>query len=123
MFMDERGGTASATLVYLLIATMIIYGLIKLVPPYMDYYAMEDEIRQQVSLAQINTQDVIYNDIKLKFTELEIPVNEDTIRLNRSGDGVLSVDVRWTTTVDFGYGFKKDFPFEISVASKEKSGE
>lgn len=121
--LDERGGSTSTSLIYLLIATIVIYGSIKLIPPYMDYYAMEDEIRHQVSLAQINSQDVIYNDIKLKFDELEIPVYDDTIVMNRDDNGVLSVDVSWSETVDFGYGFKREFPFEISVASGETEEE
>ncbi|MBI5190445.1 MAG: hypothetical protein HZA22_07195 [Nitrospirae bacterium] len=123
MALDERGGSTSSSLIYLLIATIIIYGVVKLVPPYMDYYAMEDEISQQLSLAQINTQDVIYNDLKLKMDELDIPVESDTITLSRDHKGTLTVDIYWTTTVDFGYGFVRDFPFEISVSSGETEEE
>lgn len=119
MVMDERGGSTSTSLIYLLVATLVIYGVIKLVPPYMDYYAMEDEVRQQASLAQINPQNVIYQDIKLKMDELEIPVEDDTITLTRTNDGSLTVEVYWVETVDFGYGFRKDFEFDISVNSSE----
>jgi len=114
MLENNRGGSKISTLLYLLIATLVIYVVIKVVPPYRAYYAMEDEIAQQMQLSEINNQEVILNDIYQKAQELELPIQKEDISITKRDDGGLELTLHWDVEVDFGYGIKRSFPFEIN---------
>ena len=119
MFMDERGGSKVTALIYVMVAIVVIYAAIKTVPAYMDYYSMEDEVRHQVHLSAINPDTVILSDLKKKAEELGIPLKEEDIALRRDPDGTFVISLKWTVDVDYGYGFRRLFDFDISSTSKE----
>lgn len=102
---------------YLLVAVMVLYVVVKVIPPYMDYYAMEDEVTQQVKMAKINSPDVIQNDLLEKAKELEIYFEPDGFRMSFDNNNRFQVYMHWKTRVDFGYGFERYFEFEIDSSS------
>ena len=118
MVSGVNGGSTLTALIYILLSIFVIYAAVKTVPPYMDYYSMDDEVSQQLHLSTINSDDVILNDLAKKAADLELPVNKDQIILSRNGGGSMSIQMKWVRTVDYGYGFKRDFPFEINTNSK-----
>lgn len=115
----ETGISRIAVLMYILVAALVVYGAIKTIPPYMDYYAMDDEVAQQIHLSTINSDDVIMNDLKGKVEELGLPIKQEDITLSHGTDGSLEIHLRWVQVVDYGYGFKRDFPFEINASSSK----
>ena len=112
MAIGSKGGSRAAILLYLLVGIVAFYVVVKTIPVYMDYYAMEDEVTQQLQLSSINADDVILDDLTQKVNELELPVKPNDIRIFRHPGG-LSISVGWVSEVDYGYGFKRDFPFQI----------
>jgi hypothetical protein len=122
LLMDSRGVSRIAVLMYVMAAVLVIYGLIKTVPVYMDYYAMDDEVAQQIHLSTINTDDVIMADLNRKVEELGLPVKPEDIKLEHSEDGSISIHIQWVSVVDYGYGFKREFPFDIDANSKKTKG-
>ena len=119
MVLGVKGGSRLTALIYIFISIFVIYAAIKTIPPYMDYYSMDDEVAQQLHLSTINSDDVILNDLAKKAADLELPITKDQIILKRNDDGSLTIEMSWARTVDYGYGFKRDFPFEINSNSKK----
>jgi hypothetical protein len=120
MYLDERGGSRVATLLYLLVAILVFYVLFKVIPPYMAYYSMDDEVSQEIGMSSINPDEVIVKDLYEKAQELGLPIDQQDIKLTRDAASV-TIDIQWVTEVDFGYGFKRDFAFEVKTSAKEKA--
>jgi hypothetical protein len=123
MRLGSRGESGVSNLMYLLVAVMVIYVVVKVIPPYMDYYAMEDEVTQQVKMAKINSPDVIRNDLVQKARELEIKFEPDGFRMSYGNNDRLQVYMHWKTRVDFGYGIERYFEFEIDSAAVKSDKE
>ncbi len=119
MLIDERGGSKLTALIYVMVAIAAIYVAIKTVPPYMDYYSMEDEVRHQVHLSTINPDQVILSDIQKKASDLGIPLKQEDITLSRDPNGAFSIHLKWSVDVDYGYGFHRWYDFDINSTSKE----
>lgn len=118
MLKGNEGGSKIAVLLYLLVAILVIYAAIKTVPPYMDYYSMDDEVAQQLRTSTINTDEFIMEDLLKKAEELDLPLGKDDIVMTRDETNALSIDIKWTVVVDYGYGFKKEFPFELKSSTR-----
>lgn len=120
MDLDIRGSSRLSALIYILIAIVVIYVAVKTVRPYMKYYSMDDEVATQLHLSTINSEEMILDDLAAKASELEIPVSRQDIKLTRDDNGHVSIRIKWVATVDYGYGFKRDFPFEITSGDSRK---
>jgi len=118
MFKGNHGGSKIAVLFYLLVSIIVIYAAIKTVPPYMDYYSMDDEVAQQLRTSTINSDDFIIEDLMKKAEELDLPLGKDDIIMSRDETNALSIDIKWAVVVDYGYGFKKEFPFELKSSTR-----
>ena len=120
MFLNSKGGSRVTTLMYLLIISLAIYVVVKIVPVYYAYYSMEDEVKHQLNLALINPQDVILNDIFQRAHDLDLPINKEDIVLTKDSDtGKVTISLKWSEDIDFGYGIHRAFPFEVNVNNKE----
>ena len=118
MLNDSSGQSRISTLIYILVAILVIYVVIKLVPPYMRYYAMDDEVHQQLQMSKINDVKTIRYDLIDKARELDIPLDPDYMELTTEG-GHLRIYVAWVEEVDFGYGITRDLEFAIDTAPVE----
>ena len=118
MLHGNEGGSKVTVLLYLFVLIVLFYVGIKTVPPYLHYYAMDDEVGQQLLTSSINSDDIILDGILKKAQELELPLTKDDIKLVHNDDGSISVDIKWVEVADYGYGFKREFPFELSTTTK-----
>ncbi|MGA2192428.1 MAG: hypothetical protein ABSG42_03515 [Nitrospirota bacterium] len=118
--MDSRGGSRAAFLIYVLVAIVLVYAAIMTLPVYMNYYSLDDEIGQQMRLAAINSDDIILGDIETKIKDLGLPIKPGDIYMKRGDDEGLTVKINWISRVDYGYGIKRDFRFEINDNSRAK---
>jgi hypothetical protein len=118
--MDSRGGGMAAILLYILVGILAFYVVVKTIPPYMHYYALDDEVAQQLHLASINDDHMILGDLMDKINDLELPVTADDIHIIRTDDGSVEIKLSWTEDVDYGYGIKRDFPFSIDDSNRKK---
>ncbi len=111
--LNNRGGGKAATLLYILIGIVAIYAIVKTVPPYMHYYALDDEVAQQLSLSTIDSDDVIIGDLMKKIDDLGLPIQRNDISFIRNSDGSVEIKLSWSEEVDYGYGIKRKFSFAI----------
>lgn len=111
--LENHGGGRAATLLYILIGIVAIYAIVKTVPPYMHYYALNDEVAQQLNLSTIDSNDVITGDIMKKINDLGLPIKKEDIGFVRNSDGSAEIKLYWSEDVDYGYGIKKKFSFSI----------
>lgn len=116
MKLDSHGQSRVSSLIFLMAAVLAVYVVIKIVPPYMHFYAMDDEVHQQLKLSKINNAMVIRDDILDKARELGLQFNPRNLELTYDAGGNLAIRVHWKEEVDFGYGFIKVFPFEIDTS-------
>jgi len=121
MRLGNNGGSRLASLVYLLIAASIIYFFYKMVPPYMDFFALEDEANQQLRMAKINSRDVILEDLYSKVKERGLDIKKEDIRLSLTEEGKMDIYIAWQTEVDFGYNIKKVLEFEVDTANYKRN--
>jgi hypothetical protein len=115
MALSSRGESRIGTLIYILVAILVIYIVIKVVPPYMHYYAMDDEVEQQAKMSRINDADTIREDLMKKADELGIYIDPQFLNISYNDKHVITIDVAWAEEVDFGYGITRDFQFEIKT--------
>ena len=118
--MDNRGGGRAAILLYILVGILAVYVLVKTIPPYMHYYALDDEVAQQLHLSSINDDDMIVGDLMNKINDLGLPITSDDIQLIRKDDGSVEIKLSWAEEVDYGYGIKREFPFSIDAFTRKK---
>ncbi len=111
--LNTRGGGKAATLLYVLIGILAVYVTVKTVPPYMHYYALDDEVAQQLSLSTIDSDDVIIKDLMKKIDDLGLPIKRSGISFVRNNDGSVEIKLSWSEDVDYGYGIKRKFHFSI----------
>jgi len=114
MGMSSRGEFRIGTLIYIIVALLIIYVTIMVVPPYMHYYAMDDEVEQQIKMSKINSADVIREDLMSKANELGIYIDPQYLEITYDDNRSITIYMAWAEEVDFGYGITRDFQFEIN---------
>jgi hypothetical protein len=118
--MDSRGGGRAAILLYILVGILAFYVVLKTIPPYMHYYALDDEVGQQLHLASINDDNMIVGDLMDKINDLELPITADDIHIIRTEDGSVEIKLFWAEEVDYGYGIKREFRFSIDGSNRKK---
>jgi len=123
MRLGSGGESRLTSLVYLLIALGVFYFLYKMIPPYMDFLALEDEANQQLRMAKINSREVILDDLYSKIQELELDIKKEDIELNLTEDGKMDIYITWQTEVDFGHDITKVLDFEIDTANYKRQEE
>jgi len=114
MGISSRGESRIGTLIYIVVAILIIYVIIKVVPPYMHYYSMDDEVAQQIKMSKIINADVIRDDLMKKADELDIYVDPEYLEITYDDKRNVTIEMAWVEEVDFGYGITRDFQFEIN---------
>jgi len=123
MRLGNRGESKLSSLIYLLIAAGIFYFFYKMIPPYMDYFALEDEANQQLMMAKINPRDVILDDLYRKAQQRGIPIEKKDIELNITDDGKMDIHIAWKVDVDFGYDIVKVLDFEVNTSNYKQKVE
>jgi hypothetical protein len=110
----ERGGSAVKTLLALLIVGAIVFGVVKIVPAYVNNYELQDSMNTAARFAIANRQtpDDLRNEIYKKTQDLGITVKKEDIKVTM-GDGpqpVVNVTLSYTVPVDLQvYQFELQF--------------
>jgi hypothetical protein len=119
----RRGESKLSSIIYLLIAGIIFYFLYKMIPPYMDFFALEDEVNVQLRMPKIVSREVILNDIYQKAVDHEMPIEKKDIKLNITEDGRMDVYIYWQVDVEFGKDIVKTLEFEVDAANYRRNSE
>ena len=109
----------------LLIALGVIavgfYAGFQLVPPFFANYQFQDAIQNEAVLQSYSnkTEDEIRATIYKKAQDLEIPIHEDQIKVQRvgtGGSGSLSISAEYSVHVDLPY-----YPLDLEFHPASKS--
>jgi hypothetical protein len=100
---ENEGGASRVTIfIWLVILFLIIHIGVKLLPMYIDYYRMEDEITSKASVAQALKDEEIIADLVKKAKELDLPLTAENFILHRDLDRRrMQISTEWDVEVHF----------------------
>jgi hypothetical protein len=105
---NESGVSTIKMLVILAIAALVVYVGYKLLPMYMDFERMKDEMQIKASMAQVLKDEEILSDLVKKAKELELPLGPENFILRRDDDHHrMMIKTTWDVEVHF--------PFDVYV--------
>jgi hypothetical protein len=101
------------------VVAAVIYLGIEFVPPYFANYRFQDALENEALMDSYSTktEDDVKHLVFKKAQDLEIPVQEDQIRVQRLSNNGLAIWVDYSVHIDLP-GYPVDLPFH--PASKNK---
>jgi len=119
MLMNKRGGSRFGVYLFFLLLIVVVHVCLKVVPMYMDYGKMQDEMTTKAGLAQILKDEDILRDLVAKAKELDLPLTADSFILKRDEERrkmAISTKGGWDVELKFFGGYySRTFHFEPSV--------
>ena len=109
---SERGEGRLKTLIWLVVVFAIGYLAVKLVPPYINNYQLQDKMVEEARFAGVNRKDpeAVKDDIFKEMKSLNIPAGRDEIQVVSSPPFSVHIALDYTVTVDVpGYQFHLQF--------------
>jgi len=105
---SEKGLSTIKAWLWLLLLSLVLYIGFKLLPMYIDFERMKDEMAIKASLAKVLKDDEIRSALAVKAKELELPLD--------AGDFIiLRDDEHHRMTIKAGWDVEIHFPFDIYV--------
>jgi len=108
---SQRGEGRLKAIIYTVILVAGVFVAIKLVPPYVAEYQLQDKMNEQAKFAVVNrySEEQIRDILFKVILDLDIPATRDDIKLSVTPHGV-SISVSYTVPVDF-LVYKTDLNF------------
>jgi len=103
------------TLFVLAVLFIVIHVGYKLIPMYMDYERMKDEISIKASTAQVWKDDEIRTGLVQKAKELELPLGPENFILKRDEERhTMTISTQWDDEVHFLFNvYVRNYHFSI----------
>ncbi len=116
---NQIGASRFKVFLWFLVLFLAVHVAVKVVPMYLDYARMEDEMKAKASVAQVLKDEEILKDLANKAKELDLPLTEDSFVLNRDTERrkmKISTKGGWNVEVNFLWGaYTRTFHFEPVV--------
>jgi hypothetical protein len=116
---NEHGASKFKVYVFFLFLFLAIHVGLKVVPMYMDYSRMKDEMTIKAGVAQVLKDDEIVRDLVNKAKELDLPLTAESFILQRNEERrkmKISTKGGWDVEVNFLWGaYIRTFHFEPVV--------
>jgi hypothetical protein len=116
---NQNGASRFKVFFWFLFLFLVVHVAVKLVPVYMDYTRMEDEMKVKASVAQVLKDDEILKDLENKAKELDLPLTKDSFIIKRDTERrkmKISTKGGWDVEVTFLWGaYVRTFHFEPVV--------
>ena len=114
-------GTIKMFMGILVVASAVYVGA-KIVPPYMSNYEFVDAVRNEATLDTYTnkTEDDIRTAVYRKAQDLDIPIGQDEIQVQRQGQqgrGTITIRAAYIVHVDLP-GYPVDLHFDASTENK-----
>jgi len=111
---NESGVSTIKLLVILSIAALVVYVGYKLLPMYIDFERMKDEMQIKASMAQVLKDEEILADLIKKAKELELPLGPENFILRRDDDHHrMMIKTMWDVEVHFPFDvYVRNYHFE-----------
>jgi hypothetical protein len=107
ILLGNKGASRFAVFFWLLLLFIAVHIAVKLVPMYMDYWRMDDEIRAKIGTAQAAkpTDNELIVELAKKAKELDLPLGPENFSVIRDEDRhTLKISTAWDTEVHFLWG-------------------
>jgi hypothetical protein len=117
ILLSEKGASKFKVYLFFLFLFLVIHVGFKVVPMYMDYERMKDEMTTKAGLAQVLKDQEILWDLEQKAKELDLPLTAESFVLQRNEDRRrMKISTRWDVEVNFLWGaYIRTFHFEPVV--------
>lgn len=116
---NQNGASRFKVYLWFLVLFLVVHVAVKLVPVYMDYYRMEDEMKAKASVSQVLKDEEILKDLDNKAKELDLPLTQDSFVIKRDTERrkmKISTKGGWNVEVSFLWGaYVRTFHFEPVV--------
>ncbi|HEX9137426.1 MAG TPA: hypothetical protein VF905_10880 [Nitrospirota bacterium] len=116
---NQNGASRFKVYLWFLVLFLVVHVAVKLVPVYMDYYRMEDEMKAKASVSQVLKDEEILKDLDNKAKELDLPLTQDSFVIKRDTERrkmKISTKGGWNIEVTFLWGaYIRTFHFEPVV--------
>jgi len=116
---NQNGASRFKVFLWFLLLFLVVHVAVKVVPVYMDYARMEDEMKVKASVAQVLKDDDILKDLENKAKDLDLPLTKDSFVLKRDAERrkmKISTKGGWDVEVSFLWGaYIRTFHFEPVV--------
>ena len=116
---NQNGASRFKVFLWFLVLFLVVHVAVKLVPVYMDYAKMEDEMKAKASVAQVLKNEEILKDLENKAKELDLPLTQDSFIIKRDMERrkmKISTKGGWDVEVTFLWGaYVRTFHFEPVV--------
>ena len=108
---SQRGEGRLRAIIYTVILVSAVFLAIKLVPPYVAEYQLQDKMNEQAKFAVVNrySEDQIRDILFKVIQDLDIPATRDDIKMASTNHGI-SISVSYSVPVDF-LVYKADLTF------------
>jgi hypothetical protein len=118
--MEKRMGTIKLMLVLGLLAGLV-YISAMIIPPYFSNYEFQDALDNEARLGTYSTKgdDVIRDAVFKRAQDLELPINKEQIKIQRtgSGSGGVMIETDYSVHVDLP-GYPMDIHFHPQTKNK-----
>jgi predicted Holliday junction resolvase-like endonuclease len=114
---SENGASTFKMIVVLFLLFIVIHIAVKIVPMYMDYSRMKDEMTVKAGLAQVLKDEDILKDLVSKAKELDLPLTAESFILKREEERrKMMIRTKWDVDVHFLWGaYVRTFHFDPVV--------
>jgi hypothetical protein len=115
---SQRGEGRFKAIAYTVVIAFGIFAAVKLLPPYIAEYQLQDKMQEQARFAVVNryNEDQIRETIFKEAQSLEIPIAKDEIKVFASSQ-VVRISVDYTVPIDLMI-YKMDLHFTPSSENK-----
>lgn len=115
--LNNRGAGGITVFLWFLGLFLVAHVGFKLVPMYMDYIRMQDEMKMKAGVAQVLKDEEIRKDLVNKARELDLPLTTESFILSRDeGRRKMMIRTKWDVEVNFLWGsYIRTFHFEPVV--------
>jgi hypothetical protein len=104
-------------IIWLVLIAVIAYGAYKLAPMYYRHQMMIYEFEGQVKIAHKYDEEEILENLTLKVKEWDMPINPDTILVDRRENSII-LSVQYHVDMEFLGKFHHRFYFKIRERGK-----
>lgn len=105
MVNNERGASSIKVFLWLLVIFVVLHVGIKWTMVNMDFWRLEDEIKNKATMGQVLKDEEIKADLARKAKDLDLPLTADNFIVNRYEDRqLLSIKTAWEVEVRYFWG-------------------
>ena len=116
---NENGGSRFKVYLFFVLLFIAIHVGLKIVPMYMDFNTMQDEMTVKAGVAQVLKDEEILKDLVNKAKDLDLPLTEENFIIQRNEETrkmAIRTSGGWDVEQVFLWGvYRRTFHFEPAV--------